>query len=76
MPAPTFKGTFPVRVSESTRYFDRGKIEYSVTNIYQQANVTTGNIGGSDSVSISGKTLALTSISVNRKDGLAEVTNT
>jgi len=76
MPAPTFKGTFPVRVSESTRYFDRGKIEYSVTNIYQQASVVTGNIGSADSVSISGKTLSLTNISVNRKDGLAEVTKT
>jgi hypothetical protein len=76
MPAPTFKGTFPVKASESTRYFDRGKIEYSVTNIYQQATVVTGDIGSSDSVSISGKTLALTNISVNRKDGLAEVTKT
>ena len=76
MPAPIFKGTFPVKVSESTRYFDRGKIEYAVTNIYQQATVVTGDIGSSDSVSISGKTLALTNISVNRKDGLAEVTKT
>ncbi|NBX71452.1 hypothetical protein EBQ91_00865 [bacterium] len=33
MPAPIFKGTFPVKASESTRYFDRGKIEYAVTNI-------------------------------------------
>ena len=76
MPAPKFKGTFPVKVSESTRFFDRGKIEYAVTNIYQQSNVTTGNIGSSDSVSISGKILSLTNISVSRKDGLAEVTKT
>jgi hypothetical protein len=76
MPTPIFKGDFPVRVSESTRYFDRGKIEYSVTNIYKQANVVTGDIGSSDSVSISGKTLSLTNISVNKKDGLAEVTKT
>jgi hypothetical protein len=76
MPAPTFRGNFPVKVSESTRFFDRGKIEYAVTNIYQQANVVTGNIGSTDTVSISGKTLSLTNISVNRKDGLAEVTKT
>jgi len=76
MPAPVFKGTFPVKVSESTRYFDRGKIEYSVTNIYSLATVVTGDIGSSDSASISGKILALTNISLNRKDGLAEVTKT
>jgi len=76
MPAPKFIGTFPVKVSESTRYFDRGKIEYSVTQIYQQSSVVTGNIGSSDVAFIQGKTLALTSISVNRKDGLAEVTKT
>jgi hypothetical protein len=76
MPAPVFKGTFPVKASESTRYFDRGKIEYAVTNIYQQDNVVTGDIGTTDTASISGKTLALTNISVNRKDGLAEVTKT
>ena len=76
MPAPKFIGTFPVKVSESTRYFDRGKIEYAVTNIYQLSNVVTGDIGSSDNVSISGKVLALTNISVNRKDGLAEVTKT
>lgn len=76
MPAPVFKGVFPVKVSESTRYFDRGKIEYVVTNIYEQANIVTGDIGTTDTVSISGKTLSLTGISVNKKDGLGEVTKT
>jgi hypothetical protein len=76
MPAPIFRGSFPVKASESTRYFDRGKIEYAVTNIYEQSNVATGSIGSTDIVSIAGKTLSLTNISVNRKDGLAEVTKT
>ena len=76
MPAPIFQGTFPVKASESTRYFDRGKIEYVVTNIYEQANIVTGDIGSTDIVTIAGKTLSLTGISVNKKDGLGEVTKT
>ena len=76
MPAPVFRGTFPVKASESTSYFDRGKIEYVVTNIYRQDNVVTGDIGSTDIVTIAGKKLSLTGISVNRKDGLAEVTKT
>ena len=76
MPAPIYRGTFPVILSESTRFFERGKIEYTKVTAYQPTNVTTGSIGSADSVSISGKTLSLTSVSVNVKDGIAEVTNT
>ena len=76
MPAPVFKGTFPVTISETTTYSDRGKIEYKKVVAYQNATVTTGSIGSSDGAVISGKTLALTAISVNSKDGISEVTST
>jgi hypothetical protein len=74
MPAPTYKGTFPVLVSESTKYMDRGKIEYTQVKVYKNDSVTTGTIGSS--FSFSGKTLSLTNISTNSKDGLTEVSNT
>lgn len=76
MSAPYYRGTFPVLLSESTKYMDRGKIEYTQVKAYKAGNVTTGNIGSSDSVSISGKILALTAISVSTKDGISEVTHT
>jgi hypothetical protein len=76
MPTPVYKGTFPVVTSESTRYFDRGKIEFARTQVYKRANVVTGNIGQANSLQIDGKTLSLTSISVNTKDGLSEITQT
>ena len=75
MPAPIYKGTFPVLVSESTQYLDRGKIQYTQVKVYERANVVTGTIGASDTVNISGKILSLTGISVNTKDGLSEVTH-
>jgi len=74
MPAPTYKGTFPVKTREETRYLDKGKVEYIVTNVYQASNVSTGTIGSS--LSYSGRTLSLTNISVNKKSGLGEVTQT
>jgi hypothetical protein len=74
MPAPIYRGTFPVLVSESTKYFDRGKIEYTQVKVYKNDTVTTGSIGAS--LSFNGKTLALTNISVNSKDGLSEVSHT
>jgi hypothetical protein len=76
MPAPIYRGTFPVLLNESTRYLDRGKIEYTSVKAYRADNVTTGSIGSSDAVTISGKTLALTSISVHTQDGISEVTHT
>jgi hypothetical protein len=74
MPAPTYKGTFPVKTREETRYLDKGKVEYIVTNVYQRTSVVTGTIGST--ALINGKTLALTNISVNTKTGLSEVTQT
>jgi len=76
MPAPIYKGTFPVVISEATKYFDRGKIEFVKTQVYQRASVVTGSIGSSNSLSIDGKLLSLTNISVSTKDGLSEVTQT
>lgn len=74
MPSPIYRGTFPVKVKEDTKYTDKGKVEYTVTQVYQKANVVTGTIGAS--LSYAGKTLALTSISVSTKNGLCEVTQT
>lgn len=74
MPSPTYKGTFPAKIREETRYIDRGKIEYIVTNVYRSDNVATGNIGST--ISYGGKTLTLTAISVDTKTGLSEVTKT
>lgn len=74
MPAPVFKGTFPVKTREETKISDKGKYEYIVTNVYQKSGVVTGTIGSS--LSRDGKTLSLTNISVGTKNGLAEVTQT
>jgi len=76
MPAPIYKGTFPVVISEATKYFDRGKIEFVRTQVYIRTSVVTGDIGSANSLQIDGKTLSLTSINVNTKDGLSEVTQT
>jgi len=74
MPTPQFKGSFPVKIREETRYFDKGKIEYIVTNVYRADNVTTGTVGGT--LSYAGKLFALTNISISQKNALAEVTHT
>jgi len=76
MPAPVFKGNFPVTISETTTISDRGKIQYTKVVAYQNGSVATGSIGSSSGAVISGKTLALTAISVNSKDGISEVTST
>ena len=76
MPAPIFKGSFPVVISETTTLSDRGRIEYKKVVAYQNGNVTTGSIGSSEGAIISGKFLTLTAISVNSKDGISEVTRT
>ncbi|NBV40911.1 hypothetical protein EBR77_03630, partial [bacterium] len=74
MPAPIYKGTFPVKTREETKYLDKGKIEYTVTQVYKKESVVTGTIGAS--FSYAGKSLALTAISVSTKNGLSEVTHT
>jgi hypothetical protein len=76
MPAPTFKGTFPVTLSQSTKYYDRGKVEFSVTKAYQISGVVTGTIGTRDNTLVSGITVVLTGISVKKAGGIAEVTQT
>lgn len=74
MPTPIYRGSFPVKTREETRYLDKGKIEYIVTNVYQRAGAVTGTIGAT---TLSGvKTLVLTNISVNTKSALSEVTQT
>jgi hypothetical protein len=74
MPAPNYRGSFPVRVKEETNYSDRGKIEYTITEVYQYGNSVTGTIGST--FSFQGKTLVLSDISVNSKDGLTTVAKT
>jgi hypothetical protein len=74
MPAPIYRGDFPVLVSESTKYFDRGKIELTKVYVYKAGNVTTGSIG--QFLSYDNKRLSLTNILLNTQDGLTQVTHT
>jgi hypothetical protein len=76
MPAPVFKGNFPVTLSQSTKYFDRGKVEFSITRAYQIASVVTGIIGTASTSLVNGITVVLTSISVKNSGGIAEVVQT
>jgi len=72
--APTYKGDFPVKTREETRYLDKGKLEYIVTNVYRSNNIVTGTIGSllnRDNIFFS-----LTNISISTKNGLSEITHT
>lgn len=74
MPAPVFKGSFPVTVSESTSVSNEGKYQYVRTRVYSLATLTTPVIGAS--LNRDGKTTSLTSISISKKDGLATLVET
>lgn len=74
MPAPVFKGSFPVLISESTSQTNDGAYQYVRTRTYTLAGVVTPTIGAS--FSYEGQTLSLTSFSISRKDGLATLTET
>lgn len=74
MPAPAYRGSFPVVQSESTNKTNEGAYQYTRVRIYSLATVTTPTIGSS--LSIEGKTLSLTNFSISRKDGLATLSET
>lgn len=74
MPAPVFKGSFPVTVSESTSVSNEGKYQYVRTRVYSLATLVTPVIGAL--LSRDGKATSLTNISINKKDGLATLTET
>lgn len=74
MPAPIFKGSFPVTVSESTSVSNEGKYQYVRTKVYSLATLVTPVIGAS--LNRDGKTTSLTNISISRKDGLATLVET
>lgn len=74
MPAPIFKGSFPVTISESTSVSNEGKYQYVRTKVYSLATLTTPVIGAS--LNRDGKTTSLTNISISRKDGLATLVET
>lgn len=74
MPAPLFKGAFPVTITESTSVSNEGKYEYTRTRVYSFATLVTPTIGSS--LSRDGKTTSLTNISISRKDGLATLVET
>jgi hypothetical protein len=76
MPAPTFRGTFPVTLSQSTKYYDRGKVEFVITKAYDFPSVVTGTIGDKYSTLVSGINVVLTTVSVKKVGGIAEVTQT
>lgn len=74
MPAPIFKGTFPVLINEETSLNNEGKLEYKRTKVYTIAGLVTPSIG--NLLTIGGKNTSLTNISISKKDGLATLTET
>lgn len=74
MPAPVFKGSFPVTISESTSVSNEGKYQYVKTSVYSIATLVTPVLGVS--LNRDGKTTSLTNISISKRDGLATLTET
>jgi len=74
MPAPTFRGTFPVLTSESTNQTNEGAYQYVRTRVFEIANVVTPTIGAL--LNRDGNTLSLTNFSISKKDSLATITET
>jgi hypothetical protein len=74
MPAPIFRGAFPVTLSEQTSYDKSGKITYTSVVAYQNGSQVTGVLGSSTTVS--GTTVCLSSIDISVKNGIAEVSKT
>jgi hypothetical protein len=74
MPAPIFRGAFPVTLSEQTSYDKSGMINYTSVVAYQNGSQVTGVLGSATTVS--GTTVCLSSIEIKIKDGIAEVSKT
>lgn len=74
MPAPIFRGVFPVTLSEQRSYDKSGKVSYTSVVAYQNGSQVTGVIGSSTTVS--GTTVCLSTIEIRIKDGIAEVSKT
>lgn len=74
MPAPVFRGNFPVIISESTSVSNEGKYQYVKTSIYSLATLVTPTVGAL--LNRDGKTTSLTNISINKRDGLATLVET
>lgn len=74
MPAPIFRGAFPVTLSEQTSYDKSGKVTYTSVVAYQNGNQVTGVLNSATTVS--GTTVCLSSIEIKIKDGIAEVSKT
>lgn len=73
MPAPVYKGTFPVVKQQSWEKSKDGKFTYSITNAYKANDgVVTGVLGST--LSTLGKTFYLTNIDLVTKDAITEVT--
>jgi hypothetical protein len=74
MPAPIFRGAFPVTLSEQTSYDKSGMVNYTSVVAYQNGSQVTGVLGSATTVS--GTTVCLSSIEIKIKDGIAEVSKT
>lgn len=74
MPAPVYKGSFPVTQSEATSQTNEGAYQYTRVKIYSLSTLVTPTIGAL--LNRDGNTLSLTNFSISRKDGLATLTET
>ena len=74
MPEPTFKGSFPVLISEATKQTNEGAYQYIRTNVYSLSTLATPTIGAL--LNRDSKTLSLTNFSISKKDGLATLVET
>lgn len=74
MPAPVFKGNFPVTKKQSWEKSKDGKFKYSITKAYlANTSVVTGVIGST--ITTEGRAFYLSNIGIVTKDAITEVTH-
>jgi len=79
MPAPLFRGTFPVILSEQSSLDSSGKVSYTKVTAYQNGSQVTGVIGTTITVTLgvtAGISANLSAIEINIANGIAEVSQT
>ena len=79
MPAPLFRGSFPVVLSEQSSLDSSGKVSYTKLTAYQNGSQVTGVIGSTITVTLgvtAGISANLSSIEINIANGIAEVSQT
>ena len=79
MPAPLFRGSFPVVLSQQSSLDSSGKVSYTKLTAYQNGSQVTGVIGSTITVTLgvtAGISANLSSIEINIANGIAEVSQT